>query len=98
MNDLHYIKYLLILAAAMSAIVISQTVGFLMTAIKKRRQMMRYNSCVRDTYTCLGQQTPALILRIQNSYIRAYNALGDSLPGRLFRLRIYPEMDGRITE
>ena len=50
MNDLHYIKYLLILAAAMSAIVIFQTVGFLMTAIKKRRQMMRYNSFVRDTY------------------------------------------------
>lgn len=94
MNDLHYIKYLLILAAAMSAIVISQTVGFLMTAIKKRRQMMKYNSLSVTRIRASVNNTGVDPADPKQLYPRIQR-IGDSLSGRLFRLRIYPGDDGR---
>ena len=91
------IDYLSLLLIAIAGIVVIWLVGFSTTVVKRKCKMKRYNKFVDTCYTNLCKETPNMILRIQNSYIREYNVLGTWTLGKLMHLREYPEKNGKVT-
>ena len=90
------LDYLPILLIAVTGIAIIWLVCFCIQVVKRKYKMKSYNKFVETCYTSLQKETPSLVLRTQNAYIREYNILSTWTLGKFLHLKKFPEKNGKI--